>query len=78
MFRKPTHFWLTLAAVGLLIPRRWRWLGIALSIPYLRSVRARGIIEGGGLRAAPFFVLHDLVETYATVATAVKTRRLMI
>jgi glycosyltransferase involved in cell wall biosynthesis len=78
VFRKPVHLWLTLAVVGLLIPSRRRWLGAALSIPYLRAVRARGILEGGGLRAAPFFVLHDLVETYATVAVAVETRRLMI
>ena len=78
VFRKPVHLWLTLAAAGLLVSRRWRWFGIALSIPYLRSVRARGIVEGGGVLAAPFFVLHDLVEVYATVAVAVKTRRLMI
>ncbi len=78
VFRKPVHLWLTLATIGLLVPRRWRWFGIALSVPYLRSVRARGIVEGGGLRAAPFFVLHDLVEVHATVAVAVRTRRLMI
>jgi glycosyltransferase involved in cell wall biosynthesis len=78
VFRKPVHLHLTLAAAGLLVPRRWRWFAIALSIPYLRSVRARGIVEGGGLRVWPFFVLHDLVEVYATIAVAVKTRRLMI
>ena len=78
VFRKPVHLWLTLATAGLLLPRRWRWLGIALSIPDLRSVRARGMVEGGGLRAAPFFVLHDLVEVYATIAVAIRTRRVMI
>ncbi len=78
VFRKRVHLDLTLAVAGLLVPRRWRWFAIALSIPYLRSVRARGIIEGGGFRVWPFFVLHDLVEVYATIAVAVKTRRLMI
>jgi glycosyltransferase involved in cell wall biosynthesis len=78
VFRKPVHRDLTLAAAGLLVARRWRWLGLALSVPYLRSLRARGIIEGGGLRVAPFYLVHDLVEVHATVAVAVKTRRLMI
>jgi glycosyltransferase involved in cell wall biosynthesis len=78
VFRKPVHLHLTLAAAGLLVFRRLPWLGFALSIPYLRALRARGIIEGGGLRLAPFFLLHDVVEVYATVAVAVKTRRLMI
>ena len=78
VFRKPVHLDLTLAAAGLMVFRRGALLGIALSIPYLRAVRARGIVEGGGLRVAPFFVLHDLVEVHATVAVAVRTRRLMI
>ncbi len=78
VFRKPVHLHLTLAVAGLLISRRVPWLGFALSIPYLRAVRARGIIEGGGPRLWPFFLLHDLVEIYATLTVAAKTRRLMI
>jgi glycosyltransferase involved in cell wall biosynthesis len=78
VFRKPVHLHFTLATAGLLLSRRFSWLGIALAIPYLRSVRARGIIEGGGPRVWPFFVLHDLVEVWATITVAVKTRRLMI
>ncbi|MDQ3571559.1 MAG: glycosyltransferase family 2 protein [Actinomycetota bacterium] len=78
IFRKPVHFYLAVAILGLLAPRGWRALGIPLTLPYLHALYARGKIEGGGLRLAPYFLSHDLVEMQATVRGAIKGGRLLI
>ena len=78
LFRKPTHLLLTIAVLGLLLPGRLRLLAPAFALPYLRAIRARGILQGGGLAMAPYFILHDLVEVYATIRGGVKGGRLLI
>jgi glycosyltransferase involved in cell wall biosynthesis len=62
VFWKREHFWLALALCGLLLPRRLRLLGLALTIPYLRSARARGLEHGHAVLLAPYWLAHDLVE----------------
>lgn len=78
LFRKPTHLLLVLALSGLALPGRLRLVGMVLAVPYLRALRARGILEGGGLAMAPYFALHDLVEVYATVRGGLRGGRLLL
>lgn len=78
LFRKPTHLWLAVALAGALLPGRLRLLAPALAVPYLRALRARGILQGGGLALAPYFLLHDLVEVWATVRGGARGGRLLI
>ncbi len=78
VFRKPTHLLLTLALAGALLPGRLRLLAPLLAFPYLRAIRARGIIQGGGLAMAPYFVLHDVVEVCATIRGGAEGGRLLI
>ena len=78
VFRKHTHLWLAMAVAGLLLPRRLRLLAVPLAIPYLRALRARGILQGGGLAMVPYFVLHDVVEVYATIRGGLRGGRLLI
>ena len=78
LFRKPTHLLLTLAVCGALLPGRLRILAPFFAIPYMRAIRARGILQGGGLAMAPYFVLHDLVEVFATIRGGAKGGRLLI
>jgi len=78
LFRKRTHLWLMLALAGGALPGRWRVLAIPLAVPYLRALRARGLLEGGGPAMGPYFLLHDLVEVYATVQGGLRGRRLML
>ena len=67
IFWKPTHMWLARAALALLVPRRLWPLRAALALKYARSVRARGVLEGGGVAAAPYYVLCDLAEVSAAL-----------
>jgi glycosyltransferase involved in cell wall biosynthesis len=77
-FWKPTHLWLARAAVAAVLPRRLWPLAVWLAFPYLRSVYARGKIEGGGIPLAPYFVLYDLAELRSAVRESVRHRTLMI
>lgn len=78
LFRKRTHLQALLALTGLVLPGRLRILALPLALPYLRALRARGILEGGGLPMAPFFALHDAVEIVATVRGGLRGRRILL
>jgi len=76
VFWKKTHYLLLRAAIGMLLPRRWwtrplRFWCLAPIVPaYLERARA----EGGVVVAAPYFVLHDVVETAAVLRGAARYR----
>lgn len=80
VFWKKTHYLLVRAAIGVLLPRRWwlrplRFWCLAPIVPaYLERARA----EGGVVAAAPYFVLHDVVETAAVLRGAVRYHTLVI
>ena len=78
VFRKPAHYHLTLALIGLVLPRRLTAMRIGLMLPYLHVLYVRGRIEGGGLPMAPYFLVHDLVEVQSTVRGALRSGRLLI
>ena len=78
IFWKRTHLWLVLALLALLLPTRWAPLRNWLMFPYLRDVWARGRMLGGGLALAPYYALHDLVETCAVARAAARYRRPML
>lgn len=83
VFRKPTHLLAVLAGAGLLaarlLARPWRLpLAVVASLPYLQALRARGIIEGGGLALVPYFLLHDLVEILATFRGGLRGGRFLL
>jgi GT2 family glycosyltransferase len=78
LFRKRTHLMLLAALAGLLLPRGLRPLAVLLAIPYLRALRARGILAGGGMAMAPYYVLHDAIETAATVRGGLRGGRLLL
>lgn len=80
IFWKKTHYLLLRAMVGLVLPRRG-WLGplrfwclAPIAPAYLHRARE----EGGRQLAAPYFVLHDLVEMGAAVRGAVRHRVLVL
>jgi hypothetical protein len=77
IFWRGTHSRLLLAALGLLLARRSRaaWL---LTLPYLRNIRGRCIVEDEGFKLASYFVVYDAVETYATVRGAMRNRVLIL
>lgn len=76
VFWQGTHYVLARAALGLLLPRRGplaplRFWCLAPLVPtYLRRGRARG----GTPLLAPYFLLHDAVETAAILRGAVRYR----
>lgn len=78
VFWKETHYLLLRVLVAALLPRRLRPVRQWLAFPYLRHLRDRGRHEGGGLLAAPYFTLHDLVELVAVVRGAVRYRVLVL
>jgi glycosyltransferase involved in cell wall biosynthesis len=78
IFWKELHWMLFKAMVGALLPARLHWLRMWLMYPYLRSVWARGKVEGGGLALAPYFVAHDLVEVFAVARGGARNRTLML
>ena len=78
LFWKHSHMWLLRAASALLLRGRARVLAPLLVLPYARSLWARGKLEGGGPAMAPFFVLHDAVETFAVLRAAIRFRSPML
>ncbi len=78
IFWKATHYVLLRALVALFLPRRMRFLRRWLAFPYVRHLVNRGRSEGGGPLAAPYFVLHDLVELYAITRGAIRYRVLVL
>lgn len=84
-FWKRTHYWLARAILAAALPGRRGslrlWLlpvRLWLMLPYVRSLYARGKVEGGGPLLAPYYLLYDLVEMYAVARAAVRYRSPML
>jgi GT2 family glycosyltransferase len=71
---KGSHYLLVRFLLAWLVRRRARWLALWLGAPYVRHLLKRGTEEGGGPRAAPFYLVHDLVEMAAVARGAVRYR----
>jgi glycosyltransferase involved in cell wall biosynthesis len=78
IFWKHTHSWLARALLGLLLPRRLWPLRLWLALPWIRSLHARGKLEGGGPALAPFYAACDVAEMYAAARSSVRYGRLML
>src|SRR5829696_1170403 len=78
VFWKGSHYLLVRALLALLLPRRWHAVRRWLARPYLWHLGHRGRLEGGGLLAAPYFAVHDLVELTAVLRGAVRYRVLVL
>jgi GT2 family glycosyltransferase len=74
LFWKGSHYLLVRFLLAWLLRHRARWLALWLGAPYVRHLLKRGAEEGGGPRAAPFFLVHDLVELVAVARGAVRYR----
>lgn len=72
VFWKREHYYLTLAALGVALPRRLWLLRVALALPYARNLWARGRVLGGGPALAPYYVLHDAIEVGATLRAGIR------
>lgn len=77
IFWKRQHALLTEAALGVALARRSR-LALLLVLPYLRHLRHRCRDSRTPLALAPYFVVHDAVETYTAVRGAIRHRVLVI
>ena len=78
VFWKGTHYLLVRFLLALALRRRARWLALWLGAPYVRGLLLRGAHEGGGPAAAPFYLVHDLVELAAVLRGAVRYRTLVV
>ncbi len=79
VFWKREHMWLTMALAGALLPRRAWPARLALALPYLRSLRGRGLRPSPtGIALAGFWTLHDAVEVAAVLRGAIRYRTPMI
>jgi glycosyltransferase involved in cell wall biosynthesis len=78
IFWKPSHALLVRALLALVLPRRLRFAAPFLVAPYARYLLARGRLEGGGLPAAPYYALLDLVELVTVARTGVRHRTPML
>jgi glycosyltransferase involved in cell wall biosynthesis len=78
VFWKGSHYLLARALLAAALPRRLRFAGSWLAGPYLLHLLERGRVEGGGPLAAPYFVLHDLVEMAAAARGALRYRTLVL
>ena len=74
LFWKGSHYLLARALLALLVRRRNRWLALWLGAPYVRHLLKRAAEDGARPTAAPFYLLHDLVETAAVVRGALRYR----
>ena len=74
VFWKGSHYLLVRALLGLLLRRRSRALALWLGAPYVRNLLVRGQRDGGGPAAAPFYLVHDLVEMAAVLRGAARYR----
>ena len=77
VFWKRSHALLLLAGLGLAVGRKVPF-ALVLVVPYLRHLRARRLADSSSARQVPFYVLHDLVETYAVARGAASARVLAL
>ncbi|MFL5912707.1 MAG: glycosyltransferase family 2 protein [Gaiellaceae bacterium] len=78
VFWKGSHYLLARALVALALPRLPRLLRLWLAAPYARHLLLRGSRDGGGPVAAPWYALHDLVELFAVLRGAARSRTFVI
>ncbi len=78
IFWKGTHYHLVRALVGLLAPRRLRFLRPWLVGPYVVGLVERARVDGASPLALPYYVIHDLVELWAVGRAAVRYRSPML
>ena len=72
VFWKKSHYLLVRALLGVLVPRALRfWFVGPLAPAYLERARVEG---HGALWSAPYFLVHDVVETAGIVRGAVRYR----
>jgi GT2 family glycosyltransferase len=74
LFWKGSHYLLVRFLIALMLRRRARWIALWLGTPYVRHLLERGASDGGGPGAAPFYLVHDLVELVAVARGAVRYR----
>lgn len=74
LFWKKSHYHLVRASVAILVPKRWRPLRAWCLAPLAPAYWERAHAEGGKRWAAPYFLLHDIVELVAVVRGAVRYR----
>lgn len=77
VFWKESHALLVQALAGLAGARRVP-AAAALALPYVRHLRHRCIDSGAPLALAPYFALHDLLETATAVRGALRHRVLVV
>ena len=74
VFWKKTHYLIVRALLGFLLPRPLRLLRFWFFAPLAPAYLQRARHEGGPPWLAPYFVLHDAVETVAVVRGALRYR----
>ena len=77
VFWKRSHALLLLAAAGLALGRRFP-PALLIALPYLRDVRARMAAENAPLPLAPYYALHDAVETGTAIAGSTRAGTLVL
>ena len=77
VFWKPSHALLLEAGFSLALARRFP-PALLLALPYARHLAQRCRAAGASPAIAPYFALHDLVETATTLRGAVKHRVLVV
>jgi GT2 family glycosyltransferase len=75
IFWNTWHYLLCRAAFSLLLPR---WLRRVVLTRYVLQLQARSRQVGAGASSLPFFVLHDVVETWAIARGAIRYRTLVL
>jgi glycosyltransferase involved in cell wall biosynthesis len=77
VFWKRSHALLALAVVGAMASRRFA-PALLLTLPYLRALRARCIVEGYSLGFVPYLALYDLSEVLAAARGGARYRVLVL
>jgi glycosyltransferase involved in cell wall biosynthesis len=77
VFWKRSHALLAVAVVGAIASRRFA-PAVLLTLPYVRALRARCIVEGYSLGFVPYLALYDLSEVLAAARGAARYRVLVL
>ena len=72
LFWKPSHLTLLLAFAGALAARRFPAAPV-LALPYAYALRVRMAAEGGSLRHAPWYALHDALEIVSALRGSLRS-----
>jgi glycosyltransferase involved in cell wall biosynthesis len=78
IFWKPWHYTFFRALLALAVPRRFRWLRLWLTLPYVASIETRIRFEGGTALHAAFYPIEDVVEIAAAIRASVLYRMLVL